>query len=56
MKINLCESFRAMFYTPFYLPLSLGTYETEGVDVTLSTSPSLDTVAEQLRDGIADVY
>ena len=45
-----------MFYTPFYLPFALGTYEAEGVDVTLSTSPSLDTVAEQLRDGIADVY
>ena len=56
MAINLCESFRAMFYTPFYLPFSLGTYEAEGVEVTLSTSPSLDTVAEQLRDGIADVY
>ncbi len=56
MAINLCESFRAMFYTPFYLPFALGTYEAEGVDVTLSTSPSLDTVAEQLRDGIADVY
>ena len=56
MAINLCESFRAMFYTPFYLPISLGTYEAEGVDVSLSTSPSLDTVAEQLRDGIADVY
>ena len=56
MAINLCESFRAMFYTPFYLPFALGTYDAEGVDVTLSTSPSLDTVAEQLRDGIADVY
>lgn len=56
MAINLCESFRAMFYTPFYLPFALGTYKAEGVDVTLSTSPSLDTVAEQLRDGIADVY
>ncbi len=56
MAINLCESFRAMFYTPFYLPFSLGTYEAEGVEVILSTSPSLDTVAEQLRDGIADVY
>jgi len=56
MAINLCESFRAMFYTPFYLPFALGTYEAEGVDVTLSTSPSLDTVAQQLSDGIADVY
>lgn len=56
MAITLCESFRAMFYTPFYLPLALGTYEAEGVDVTLSTSPSLDTVAQQLQDGIADVY
>ena len=56
MAINLCESFRAMFYTPFYLPFALGTYEAEGVDVELSTSPSLDTVADQLREGIADVY
>lgn len=56
MAINLCESFRAMFYTPYYLPLALGTYETEGVDVTLSTSPSPDTVAKQLSEGIADVY
>ena len=56
MAINLCESFRAMFYTPYYLPLALGTYEAEGVDVTLSTSPSPDTVAQQLSDGIADVY
>ena len=56
MAINLCESFRAMFYTPFYLPFALGTYEAESVDVRLSTSPSLDTVAEQLRDGIADIY
>lgn len=56
MPITLCESFRALFYTPFYLPFALGTYEAEGVEVTLSTSPSLDTVAQQLRDGIADVY
>jgi len=56
MAINLCESFRAMFYTPYYLPLALGTYEAEGVDVTLSTSPSPDTVAQQLSEGIADVY
>lgn len=56
MAINLCESFRALFYTPFYLPFALGTYEEEGVAVSLSTSPSLDTVAEQLREGIADVY
>ena len=39
MAINLCESFRVMFYTPFYLPFALGTYEAEGVDVTLSTKP-----------------
>lgn len=56
MTITLCESFRALFYTPFYLPFALGTWEAEGVEVTLSTSPSLDTVAQQLRDGIADVY
>ena len=56
MVIKLCESFRAMFYTPFYLPFALDTYRSEGIDVVLTTSPSLDTVAQQLHDGIADVY
>lgn len=56
MPITIYESFRAVFYTPFYLPHALGAYEAEGLDVQLGTSPSLDYVAAHLRDGEADVY
>jgi NitT/TauT family transport system substrate-binding protein len=56
MPIRIYESFRAVFYTPFYLPHALGAYEAEGLDVTLGTSPSLDFVASHLTDGEADVY
>ena len=56
MPIRIYESFRAVFYTPFYLPHALGAYEAEGLDVELGTSPSLDLVASHLRDGEADVY
>ena len=55
MPIRIYESFRAVFYTPFYLPHALGAYEAEGLDVVLGTSPSLDLVASHLREG-ADVY
>jgi NitT/TauT family transport system substrate-binding protein len=56
MPIRIYESFRAVFYTPFYLPHALGAYEAEGLDVTLDTSPSLDFVASHLDDGEANVY
>lgn len=56
MAISIYESFRAVFYTPFYLPHILGAYEAEGLDVRLGTSPDLGTVAAQLREGEADVY
>lgn len=56
MPIRIYESFRAVFYTPFYLPHALGAYEAEGLDVTLGTSPSLDLVASHLAAGEADVY
>jgi len=56
MPITIYESFRAVFYTPFYLPHALGAYEAEGLDVQLSTSPGLDDVSVHLRDGQADVY
>jgi NitT/TauT family transport system substrate-binding protein len=56
MPIKLCETFRALFYTPFYLPFALGSYEAEGLEVELATSPAYDKLAEQLRDGMADVY
>ena len=38
MSITLIENFRAVFYAPFYAPVALGAYETEGVDVTITTS------------------
>lgn len=56
MAIVLYESFRAVFYLPFYLAHALGAYEAEDVPVTLGTSPDLDSVAAQLRSGEADVY
>ncbi|MEX2614690.1 MAG: ABC transporter substrate-binding protein [Alphaproteobacteria bacterium] len=56
MSITVYESFRAVFYTPFYLPHALGAYEAEGVDVRLGTSPDLDQVATHLGAGQADVY
>jgi NitT/TauT family transport system substrate-binding protein len=56
MPITIYESFRAVFYTPFYLPHALGAYEAEGLDVQLGTSPSLEDVGAHMRDGQADVY
>lgn len=56
MPIRIYESFRSVFYTPFYLPHALGAYQAEGLDVELGTSPSLDLVASHLRAGEADVY
>jgi len=56
MPFRIFESFRAVFYTPFYLPHALGAYEAEGLDVELGTSPSLDFVATHLQQGEADVY
>lgn len=56
MSITLFESFRAVFYTPFYLVHALGAYEAEGVSVTLGTSANLGSVADQLRSGEVDVY
>ncbi len=56
MSITLFESFRAVFYTPFYLAHALGAYEAEGVSVTLGTSANLGSVADQLQSGEVDVY
>ncbi len=56
MSITLFESFRAVFYTPFYLVHALGAYEAEGVSVTLGTSANLGSVADQLQSGEVDVY
>ncbi len=56
MPITVYESFRAIFYTPFYLPHALGAYTAEGVDVTLATSPDTGDVAAHLESQQADVY
>lgn len=56
MSITLFESFRAVFYTPFYLAHALGAYEAEGVSVTLGTSANLGSVSDQLQSGEVDVY
>jgi len=56
MPIVLYETFRAPFYTPYYLAHALGAYEAEGVDVELGTSPDLETAAKQLEGGEVDVY
>ena len=37
MAIILTETFRAVFYTPFYAAHTLGAYEAEGVDIRLET-------------------
>jgi NitT/TauT family transport system substrate-binding protein len=56
MAIALYESFRAVFYTPFYLAHALGAYEAEGVEVDLTNSPDLNYQASHRADGDTDVY
>ena len=38
MQIKLVESFRAVFYAPFYATLALGFYATESVEVDFLSS------------------
>jgi len=56
MGITLYETFRAVFYTPFYLAHALGAYAAEGVDVALTSSPALNYQASHLADEDANVY
>lgn len=56
MAITLYETFRAVFYTPFYLAHALGAYEAEGVDVTLTNSPDLDYRASHRAGEDSNVY
>jgi NitT/TauT family transport system substrate-binding protein len=53
--VTLLENFRAVFYTPFYAALSLGTYMAEGVDVRLKPSPAPAETANALLSGYGDV-
>jgi NitT/TauT family transport system substrate-binding protein len=56
VAITLYETFRAVFYTPFYLAHALGAYEAEGVDVTLTCSPDLDYRTSHRAGEDANVY
>ena len=51
MTIVLHEPFRAVFYTPFYLPVALGFYAAEGLDVTIATTGRTGGSTEALLAG-----
>ena len=55
MAIRLIENFRTVFYTPFYAPAALGTYQAEGLDVRILTSPAAAQTVHSLVDGEGDV-
>ena len=55
MAITLIESFRAVFYAPFYAAFALGAYSAEGLDVELKTSPISTHWANLLLSGEGDV-
>ena len=55
MAILLSENFRALFYAPFYAAHAIGAYQSEGVDVTLVSSPDPARTAAALRAGDVDV-
>ena len=55
MAIRLSENFRATFYAPFYAAHAIGSYESEGVEVTLLPSSDPARTAAALRAGDIDV-
>lgn len=55
MTIRLSESFRALFYAPFYASEATGAFRDEGVDVVLSSSPDPPAAARALMAGDIDV-
>jgi NitT/TauT family transport system substrate-binding protein len=55
MPIRLMESFRAIFYAPFYATHTLGFYTREGLDVELMTSDAPGDAVPKLLDGSIDV-
>ncbi len=55
MTITLFETFRAVFYTPFYAAHALGAYAAEGVDVELKTPSGPEQTASGLLSGATDV-
>ncbi len=56
MTITLHEPFRAVFYTPFYLPVSLGFYAAEGLDVSVATAAEGGSTAALLSGETAFVW
>ena len=55
MAIRLSENFRATFYAPFYAAHAIGSYQSEGVEVTLLPSSDPARTAAALRAGDIDV-
>jgi len=53
--ITLSESFRALFYAPFYAAHATGAYARQGVDVEFRPSSVPTRAAEALRSGEVDV-
>lgn len=53
--ITLFENLRTIGYVPFYLAIERGDWAREGVDVTVTLSPSTDYTAQGLLDGATDV-
>jgi NitT/TauT family transport system substrate-binding protein len=53
--ITLSESFRALFYTPFYAAYATGAYAREGVEVEFRTSSDPNLAAASLRAGEVEV-
>lgn len=55
MTITLFETFRAVFYTPFYAAHALDAYGAEGVEVELKTPSGPEQTASGLLSGATDV-
>jgi hypothetical protein len=55
MKVTLIETFRAMFYAPFYAAEALGAYQAEGVEVEMKTSSASAQTLSTLTSGGGEV-
>ena len=55
MAITLFETFRAIFYAPFYAAHALEAYREEGIDVRLETASNPAATASGLLSGETDV-
>jgi NitT/TauT family transport system substrate-binding protein len=53
--ITLSESFRALFYAPFYAAFAIGAYAKEGLEVEFRRSSDPDRAATSLRSGEVEV-